>query len=361
MALYMQRMPMLHQLLYRLLFYKTRVGPFLCLDLAHDFINSAEKLLFSMSNKPIKCGVAGVGYLGQHHARIYSELKQCELVGVLELDNKRAMEMSNRFRCQIFDSVEALGSACDAVSVVVPTDRHCEVSVPLLEQGCHLLIEKPLCSSLQEAELITAAARKNNRIVQVGHIEHYNPVMTFLEDNVNNPKYITADRLAPFKKRGVEVGVVLDLMIHDIGIILHLVNSPIERVDSVGVNVLTSTEDIANVRIVFANGCVANINASRVSEKAVREIRIFQSDTYLSLNFAEQKGHFIKKRLLGLSKKAVPIEKGEPLMLELASFANSIQNFVPPKVGTELGKTALEVAIQITEQIRQSAVMNARG
>lgn len=311
-----------------------------------------------MGKQTIKCGVAGVGYLGQHHARIYSELKQCELVGIFELDKKRAKEISKRYQCEIFDSIAALGVACEAVSVVVPTDKHCEVAVPLLEQGCHLLIEKPLCTCLQEAEQITSVARKHNRIVQVGHIEHYNPVMTFLEDNVKEPKYITADRLAPFKQRGVEVGVVLDLMIHDIGIILHLVNSPIERVDSVGVNVLTTTEDIANVRITFANGCVANINASRVSEKAVREIRIFQSDTYLSLNFAEQKGHLIKKGLLGLNKKAVPIEKGEPLMLELASFANSIHHFVPPKVGTELGKTALEVAIQITEQIRQSEVMN---
>lgn len=311
-----------------------------------------------MANKPIRCGVAGVGYLGQHHARIYNELKQCELVGIFEVDKKRAKEISKLYNCEVFDSIEALGEACEAISVVVPTDRHCEVAVPLLERDCHLLIEKPICTSLEEAAQITEAARKHNRIVQVGHIEHYNPVMTFLEANVKDPKYITADRLAPFKKRGVEVGVVLDLMIHDIGIILHLVNSPIKRVDSVGVNVLTKTEDIANVRIAFENGCVANINASRVSEKAVREIRIFQSDTYLSLNFAEQKGHFIKKGMLGLSKKEVPIEKGEPLMLELASFANSIQNFTAPKVGAELGTTALEVAIQITEQIRNSEVMS---
>lgn|GEM_PF-72996 len=326
-------------------------------DLDLNNVHLFKRIRVYMSNKQIKCGVAGVGYLGQHHARIYNELQQCELVGVFEVDKKRAKEMSKLYGCAIFDSIEALGAACEAVSVVVPTDKHCDVSIPLLEQGCHLLIEKPLCTSLEEAERITAVAHKNNCLVQVGHIEHYNPVMTFLEDNVRDPKYITADRLAPFKKRGVEVGVVLDLMIHDIGIILQLVKSSIERVDSVGVNVLTNTEDIANARIAFANGCVANINASRVSEKAVREIRIFQSDTYLSLNFAEQKGHFIKKGLLGLSKKSVPIERGEPLMLELASFANSIHNFSVPKVGAELGKTALDVAIQITEQIRQSEVM----
>ena len=311
-----------------------------------------------MGNKRIKCGVVGVGYLGQHHARIYRELPQCELVGIFEQDKKRAREISQLYACPAFDSLAALAEACDAISVVVPTDQHCAVAIPLLERGCHLLIEKPLCVSLAEAEQITEAARHNQRIVQVGHIEHYNPVMTFLEKTVNEPKYITSDRLAPFKQRGVEVGVVLDLMIHDIGIILHLVGAPIVRVDSVGVNVLTKTEDIANARIAFANGCVANLNASRVSEKAVREIRIFQSDTYLSLNFAEQKGHYIKKGLLGLNKKEIPIERGEPLMLELASFVSAVNGFTEPKVGTQLGKSALDVAIQITEQIRSSAVMH---
>lgn len=304
-------------------------------------------------NEPIRCGVVGVGYLGQHHARIYHQLPQTELVGVYDTDASRAKEIASLYNgCRVFKSVAELGESCDAVSVVTPTQYHCNVALELLSRGCHLLIEKPLCSSLEEAEQILEAANRSGRIVQVGHIEHYNPVMSFLEKYVKEPRFITADRLAPFKNRGIEVGVVLDLMIHDIGVILQLVKSPIARIDSVGVQVLTKTEDIANCRITFENGCVANINASRVSLKAVREIRIFQSNAYLSLNFAEQKGHLIRKGALGLSKKDIPIEKGEPLMLELASFADCIQNLRSPKVGADLGKTALEVAIRITQQIR---------
>ncbi|WOO40576.1 Gfo/Idh/MocA family oxidoreductase [Rubellicoccus peritrichatus] len=303
---------------------------------------------------PLRCGVAGVGYLGQHHARIYGALKQTELVGVYDVSAKRAREVAKEHGGEVFDSIEALGEACDAVSVVTPTDLHHDVAIPLLERNCHLLIEKPITPTLEEAESIMQKAKEKGRIVQVGHIEHFNPVMAFLEKNVTDPRFITCDRLAPFKKRGIEVGVVLDLMIHDIGVILQLVKSPIARIDSVGVNVMTKTEDIANTRIAFENGCVANINTSRVSRKAVREIRVFQPNAYLSLNFAEQKGHLIRKGKLGLSKKDIPIEKGEPLMLELASFADAIQSQSNPKVDARLGATALEIAIQVTEQIRAS-------
>jgi len=307
-----------------------------------------------MAKKRILCGVAGVGYLGQHHARIYSELNECELVGIYERDDKRANEMCKAYNCKRFTTLEALGEACDAVSVVVPTDRHCEVALPLLKAGCHLLIEKPLCTSLKEAEIILEAAKAHECIVQVGHIEHYNPVMAFLEKSVQDPRFITADRLAPFNPRGTEVGVVLDLMIHDIGVILQLVRSPVKKVESVGVDVLSKSEDIANARIVFENGCVANINTSRVSTKKVREIRIFQSNTYLSLDFMNQKGHFLKKGLLGLSKKEIPIEKGEPLRIELSSFLHCVAHASEPKVGAELGRQALEVAIEISEQIREN-------
>lgn len=306
-------------------------------------------------SEALSCGVAGVGYLGQHHARIYAALKQTRLAGVYDVNPKRAREIAELYGTRVFDSVEALGDACEAVSVVVPTDKHAAVALPLLERDCHLLIEKPISPSLEEAETIMAKALEKNCIVQVGHIEHYNPVMGFLEKKVTDPRFITCDRLAPFKKRGIEVGVVLDLMIHDIGVILQLVRSPIARIDSVGVKVLTKTEDIANARLTFENGCVANINTSRVSLKAVREIRIFQTNTYLSLNFAEQRGHLIRKGKLGLSKKDIPIEKGEPLMLELASFAEAVHRRSLPKVDARLGTSALEVAIKITEQIEQAA------
>ena len=323
-----------------------------------------------MAKLKIRCGVAGVGSLGQHHARIYSTLPGAELAGIFEPNNARAAEICAKFNCRRFATIEELGDACDAVSVVVPTDRHAEVALPLLAKKTHLLIEKPICASLEEAEQVMAAARQHGCIVQVGHIEHFNPVMAFLEKQVDHPQYLTAERLAPYQPRGTEVGVVLDLMIHDIGITLALIKSPIVRIDSVGVSVLSKTEDIANARIQFENGAVANLSASRMSLKKAREIRVFQDNAYLSLNFMEQKGHLVKKSdiiayglkmKVGLVKagdvssipvKEIPIEKGEPLALELASFVESVAQARQPKVGAALGKSALEVAITITEQIR---------
>jgi predicted dehydrogenase len=319
----------------------------------------------------IRCGVAGVGSLGQHHARIYASIPGAELAGIYDKSEARAAEISAKFGCRKFASLDELGAACDAVSVVVPTDLHEEVALPLLARGCHLLIEKPLCASLDEAERVLAAAQASKCLVQVGHVEHFNPVMGFLEKEADRPQYITAERLAPYQVRGTEVGVVLDLMIHDIGIVLALVKSPIGRIDSVGINVLSKTEDIANARIEFENGCVANLSASRMSLKKAREIRIFQDNAYLSLDFMNQSGHLVRKSdiiafglkmKIGLVKAGdtssipvhqIPIEKGEPLALELAHFVESVARSRQPKVGAALGKSALEVAIAITEQIRR--------
>jgi predicted dehydrogenase len=323
-----------------------------------------------MSASKIKCGVAGVGSLGQHHARIYAALPTAELTGVFEANDARAAEICAKYNCRRFATLEELGEACDAVSVVVPTDRHAAVALPLLAKGCHLLIEKPICASLAEAEQVLAAARAHDCLVQVGHIEHFNPVMGFLEQEVIAPQFITAERLAPYTPRGTEVGVVLDLMIHDIGIVLELVKSPVEKIDSVGVSVLSKTEDIANARIQFANGCVANLSTSRMSLKKVREIRVFQPTGYFSFDFMNQSGHLVRKSgmldyaaklmsgaakpgdLAALPVEPVPLEKGEPLALELAHFVESVAKAQQPKVGAALGKTALEVAIAITEQIR---------
>jgi len=304
------------------------------------------------TSKAMRFGVIGVGYLGQHHARIYHELPQCNLVGVYDVDKQRAEEISTLYDCKAFDSPEALAGACDALSIVVPTDKHFSVAISALEQSCHLLVEKPFCASLSEAEQVLELAQKQNCIVQVGHIEQYNPVMGFLEKKVQEPRFITADRLAPYTPRGTEVGVVLDLMIHDIGIILKLVRSPIERIDCVGVNVISKSEDIANARITFENGCVANINTSRVSLKKVREIRVFQPFTYLSLDFMNQKGHLLSKGTLGIQKKDIPIEKAEPLKVELSSFADCVLKSTQPKVSGMHGRSALEVAMQITETIQ---------
>jgi len=323
-----------------------------------------------MASPKIKCGVAGVGSLGQHHARIYASLPGVEFAGIYETSDARAKEICEKHGCRRFATLAELGAACDAVSVVVPTDLHAQVALPLLEQNCHLLIEKPICASLEEAERVLAAAQKAGRLVQVGHIEHFNPVMSFLEKHIDRPGYITTERLAPYTTRGTEVGVVLDLMIHDIGIVLALVKAPIVKIDAVGMNVLSKTEDIANARIEFETGCVANLSASRLSMKKNREIRVFQDNAYLSLDFMNQKGHLVKKSDLiayglklkvGLAKAGdassipvneIPIEKGEPLAIELAHFVQSVATAQQPKVGAALGKSALEVAIAITEQIR---------
>lgn len=326
-----------------------------------------------MSSDPgtkVRCGVAGVGSLGQHHTRIYAALPTVDFVGFFETSDARAAEIQAKFGGERFPTLEALGAACDAISVVVPTDRHAAVALPLLAQGCHLLIEKPICASLAEAEEVLAAAKRHDRIVQVGHIEHFNPVMGFLEKEVSEPKFITAERLAPFTPRGTEVGVVLDLMIHDIGIVLQLVNSPVKSIASVGVSLVSKSEDIANARIEFENGCVANLSTSRMSLKKVREIRVFQPTGYFSFDFMRQSGHLVRKSgMLGYAQQLmagaidagdltklpleeVPIEKGEPLAIELAHFVESVTRAQQPKVGGALGRQALEVAITITEQIR---------
>jgi predicted dehydrogenase len=320
----------------------------------------------------VKCGVAGVGSLGRHHARIYASMAGAELAGVFDVNRPVAAEISAQYGCPCCESLEELGRVCDAISIAVPTDRHAEVALPLLERGRHVLIEKPLCASLEEAERVLAAAERSGAIVQVGHIEHFNPVMAFLEKEADRPRYIAAERLAPYQVRGTEVGVVLDLMIHDIGIVLALVKSPIARIDSVGISVLSRTEDIANARIEFESGCVANLSASRMSLKKAREIRIFQENAYLSLDFMNQTGHLVRKSdiiayglkmKIGLAKPGdassvpvheIPIEKGEPLALELAHFVESVAGARQPKVGAALGKSALAVAIAITDQIRSA-------
>ena len=309
--------------------------------------------MMAKEEKALTCGVAGVGYLGQHHARIYHQLDDCELVGILDPNDEAAEAACKTYGCRRFENLEELGACCEAVSVVAPTDLHAELAVPLLEAGCHLLVEKPLCTSLEEAEVIVAKAREHERIVQVGHIEHYNPVMTFLEDAVSSPRFLTVERLAPFQPRGTEVGVVLDLMIHDVGIAMALVPSAIERIDAIGVRVLSVTEDIANARLTFANGCVANLNASRVSEKKARELRVFQDSGYLSLDFMNQAGHLISRTSTGLEKSEVPVDKGEPLALELAAFARCVRLADKPKTDVDFGKSALEVALEITRLIHE--------
>lgn len=308
--------------------------------------------------KKVNCGVVGVGYLGAHHARIYSEMENVNLVGIFDINEGRAKEIADLYHCSVFPSPESLAEQCEALSVVTPTTSHAATAIPLLKLGCHLLVEKPLCVTINEAEQIIRTAEKHKCYLQVGHIENYNPVNSYLETHVQNPQYITADRLAPFSPRGADVGVVLDLMIHDLGIILQLVHSPIKKIEAIGVNVISSTEDIANARIYFENGCIANFNTSRVSLKKERNIRIFQPNKYLSMDFMDQKGHLLFKKDKDILKEDIPLQKEEPLRVELNSFVDCILQSHQPKVNGQIACSALSVALEIT-QIIQNNILKA--
>ena len=319
----------------------------------------------------VRCGVAGVGSLGQHHARIYASLPAAELAGIYETNDARAEEICAQYHCRRFATLEELGEACDAVSVVVPTDRHAAVALPLLAQGCHLLIEKPLCASLAEAAEVLAAAQAHGCLVQVGHIEHFNPVMGFLEKAVTHPGYITTERLAPYQPRGTEVGVVLDLMIHDIGIVLALVKAPIRRIDSVGINLLSKTEDIANARIEFAERLRGQPERQpHEPEENARDPRV-PGIAYLSLDFMNQSGPPGEEERHASPTGEAEARPGEAGRRRLHSGGGdsdregraagdragvvswtASRKARQPKVGAALGKSALEVAIAITEQIR---------
>jgi len=304
--------------------------------------------------KPVNCGVVGVGYLGAHHARIYSEMDSVHLVGVCDLNPRRAEEIANLYGCKVFHSAEELAQECDALSVVTPTTTHAVTAIPLLKMGKHLLVEKPLCVSLDEAQQMIQTAEANRCYLQVGHVEHYNPVTSFLEEQVQSPKFITAERLAPFTPRGADVGVVLDLMIHDLGIVLQLVRSPIERIEAIGVNVISKTEDIANARIYFKSGCIANFNTSRVSLKKSRDIRVFQPNKYLSLDFMKQKGHVLYKENAEIKKEEIPLHKEEPLRVELNAFVDCVLQSHQPKVDGQVARSALAVALEITHLIQNN-------
>lgn len=313
--------------------------------------------------KLVKVGVIGVGSLGRHHARIYSELPTAQLVGVHDIDPERCREVADSLGAAPFDDVNALADAADALSVAVPTDRHHEIACSLIRRGLHLLVEKPIAASVEQAEDMVALAQKQDVILQVGHVERFNPVMQFLEDHLSAPRFIEAIRLSPYPPlreggipRGTEVSVVLDLMIHDLDIILHLVRSPVKDMHAVGVPVLSPTEDIANTRLIFENGCVANVTASRISRERMRKIRVFQEDTYVSLDYMDQAGVLCRKGPGGIEALPVPIEKGEPLAAELASFVACVTHRRDPVVSGRHGSEALDMAVRICRAIRSGSL-----
>jgi len=314
-----------------------------------------------MSETKVRTGVVGVGSLGQWHARIYSELPESNLIGVYDADPARAAEIAERYNTQTFTSPEALAEATDALSIVVPTDLHFNVFQRVLPFGTHMLVEKPISATYDEAAQMVALADQHEIILQVGHVERFNPVMTFLNENLSRARFIEATRLAPYPPprenappRGTEVSVVLDLMIHDLDIILRLANAPVKAVHATGVAVLSPTEDIANARIQFENGCVANVTASRISQDKLRKIRVFQDDTYLSLDYMEQSGQLCRRGTTGISVDTVPIDKSEPLAAELQSFLMCVQHRHEPVVTAQHGTEALRLAITICQTIREN-------
>jgi predicted dehydrogenase len=299
----------------------------------------------------VKVGVAGVGHMGKEHARIYSELQEVELVGVHDSNPDTARKIAAKCKTRAFGSLEEMVDAVDAASIVTPTSTHLAIAEPFLKRGKHVLVEKPIAMNTEEARKLVDLAEKHGAKLAVGHVERFNPVLVALEERLGRPRFIEAHRLSPYPGRSTDIGVVMDLMIHDLEIILHLVRSPVTSVDAVGVPVLSKGEDIANARIRFANGCVANLTTSRISPEKLRKIRVFQDDAYLSLDYMKQEGE-IYKRLDGkITRDKIPVMKGEPLKNQLAEFVMNVRENTDPRVAGAHGFEALKLASQICGQI----------
>jgi len=338
---------------------------------------------------PLKVAVFGTGSLGKEHVRIYAELAaagRVELAGLYDVSADAARKVAAKYNARVFDSVAAAAAHVEAVNIVTPTTTHFELARTLLHQGKHVLVEKPMTDNAAQAAELVALAQRQNCVLQVGHVERFNPVFTYLETVATQPRFIETHRLSPYPARSTDIGVVLDLMIHDLDVVLAFVKSPVVRVDAVGVPVLSQSEDIANTRLRFANGCVANLTVSRVSPERMRKIRVFSSGdvpSYISLDYRAQAGFIyriarddeaessiLKKLLaakLGVGKDAaivsefggkrivrepVPLAKEEPLKLELQHFVNCVRERQTPLVSGESAKRALDLALEITRQVQ---------
>ena len=299
----------------------------------------------------IRVAVIGTGYLGSLHAKIYRQLKECSLEAVCDIDKTRLSQLGNELGVPAVTDYRELFGKVDAVSIAVPTVLHHKIALDCLKNNIHALVEKPFTTNLKEADSLIRIAGAKKLILQVGHIERFNSAILAIEPYLKKPKFIECQRLGPFHKRVNDVGVVLDLMIHDIDIILGLVNSPVKKIDAVGVNVLTPFEDIANARITFKSGCVANLTASRISDEAMRKIRIFLKNAYISLDYRNQQAFIYRKTASGISKEALSIEKEQPLQKELSSFLDCVIHNKEPLVSGEVARQALSVALKIRGQI----------
>jgi predicted dehydrogenase len=331
----------------------------------------------------VKVSVLGTGALGKEHVRIYSELehaRKVEFAGIYDLAADKVRHLSEKYHVPAFNSVEEAVAASDAVSIVTPTTTHFELAKIFLEHGKHVLVEKPMTASTAEAAELVSIARERELVLQVGHVERFNPVFRYLQEVAVAPRFIETHRLSPYPARSTDVGVVLDLMIHDLDVVLAFVNSPVTSVDAVGIPVLSKSEDIANARLRFANGCVANLTVSRVSPERMRKIRVFSGGpitSYISLDYRAQEGFIYRvaregeqesslwKKLLHakdstivsqfagkrIVREPVPINKEQPLKLELQHFIECVKAHRVPAVSGESAKRALDLALEITRQI----------
>jgi len=328
-------------------------------------------------------GVLGVGSLGKEHARVYASLAAEGVVrfgGVYDTHPASAQEHAQRHGVRAFGSIDEAIATCDALSIVTPTVTHAALATRAMERGRHVLVEKPMTDTAEDAAALVAMARQRGLVLQVGHVERFNPVFRYLEQAATHPRFIECHRLSPYPKRSTDIGVVLDLMIHDLDVVLAFVKSPLESVEAVGIPVLSRSEDIANARLRFANGCVANLTASRISPERVRKVRVFSggpAPSYVSLDYRAQEGFvyrladegaeessLLHKLLRGgdsaiisehagrkIVREPVPISKEEPLACELRHFVECVRERRNPRVSGEQAKAALDVAFEIIRQV----------
>lgn len=307
----------------------------------------------------LRIGVVGTGHLGSFHAKIYSYIKDrtgIDFVGVCDTRKDVAEEVARRYHTSFFTDYHDLLDKVDAVSIVVPTSLHYEIAKDFLSAGKHVLIEKPITKTIEEADELISLADRKGLIIQVGHIERFNSAVRAIEPLLSKPKFIECQRLGSVKKKGrvKDVGVVLDLMIHDIDIILGLVNSNVKMIEAVGISTVSEHEDLANVRLMFQNNVIADITASRVTKEETRKIRIFQEDSYILLDYMHQEAFFFRKSQKKLIKEKIKIRKKEALKVELKSFIDCVRNNKKPVVSGQEGRQALRVALNILEKINSN-------
>lgn len=306
----------------------------------------------------MKVGVVGIGHLGTYHLEKYNKIKNCKIGGVVDIDPARAESAAMRFGCEAFTDHRDLVGVVDAVSVTTPTVSHHAVALDLLDAGIDVLVEKPMTLTLKEADDLVTAAKKGGRVLQVGFVERFNPAVVALQEIMGPPLFIEAHRLHPFHSRGTDVDVILDLMIHDLDLILASVKSPVETIDAVGVSVLSDKVDIANVRIAFESGCVANITASRITGKKMQKIRFFGLDGYHSLDYARRELVSLEKVAgpngeMDIGMRDVTLKQHDPLEAEIRHFVDSVAARTVPLVSGEEGMKSLDLALRVIQCMKQ--------